>query len=120
VTQRLANVIYSLNTTGSGTIKDTSFLGQSQVVDYGPGDFFPFYQIAFDPTSATGFITALAEQLAVVDQYDALLLLQQLIAVPVAAFNNPPVRGIHSPEDEDVTGVYVKSGYQVPNLMLPD
>jgi len=87
-------------------------LGQSKIVDYSPGDFFPLYQVAFDPASATGFITALAGQLALVDQYDALLLLQQLIAVPVAVFNS----GIYSPGNQKMTGIYVNPGYQVSQI----
>ena len=111
ISRRQATVVYSR---ANNTIIDIPSVSEQEPTNYDPvTDFFPIYDMAMNVSNPAilDYITSIAEQVLNANQYDAQLLLRQIILVPVGLYNTPS-----SAKKAAYLGI---PAYQVSDLVFP-
>ena len=114
ISKRRATVVYSR---ANNTILDLSSFSAPEPTDYGPGDFFPIYDMAMANNSDVGtgidYLSWVTGQVFIDSTYDLQMLLMQLISVPVGIFNDPTFLNTYPPENHNVSGSLSSPSYRV-------
>jgi hypothetical protein len=98
-------------------------LTSPEPTDYAPSDFFPIFDMAMKrmntnqtltgDTTGLDYIYYIASQVSGDTQYDAQMLLRQLIAVPVGIFNDPTYIGSYPSGNLNTSGALAVPAYRV-------
>ena len=114
ISQRRATTAYSR---GNNTILSIYDLSPPEPTSYGPNHFFPIFDMAMandtDDTTGLEYLYWIAGQGNNDTQYDAQMLLRQLIAVPVGIFNDPTFWGTYPNANLNTVGSLSLPSYRV-------